>query len=158
MRELAVFDIDGVVADVRHRLHFIERKPKDWPGFFAAAGRDEPLAEGVALAREALERYDLAWLTGRPERLRTVTSRWLSALDLPATPLVMRRNRDFRPARVAKLEELQRLAAGRTVAMVVDDDPAVTRALEAAGFPARLATWVPREPELDTAQEREGRT
>jgi phosphoglycolate phosphatase-like HAD superfamily hydrolase len=158
VRELAVFDIDGVVADVRHRLHFIERRPKDWDGFFAAAARDEPLAEGVTLAREALETYDLAWLTGRPERLRTVTSRWLAALELPATPLVMRRNRDFRPARLAKVDELRTLAQGRTVAMVVDDDPAVTEALAEAGYPVRLATWVPREPALKSAQEREGRT
>ena len=158
MRELAVFDIDGVVADVRHRLHFLDSRPKDWAGFFAAAGRDTPLAEGVALAREAMASYDLAWLTGRPERLRAVTERWLAAAGLPSRPLVMRRHRDFRPARVAKLEELRRLAAGRTVAMVVDDDPDVVAALAAGGYPARLADWVPRPGTLDEAQERDGRT
>jgi hypothetical protein len=158
VRELAVFDIDGVVADVRHRLHFLDSRPKDWSGFFAAAGDDPPLAEGVALAREALETCDLAWLTGRPERLRAVTERWLAALDLPSTPLVMRRNRDFRPARVAKHEELARLADGRRIAMVVDDDPDVIDALAAGGYPARLAEWVPRPRTLSTAQEKDGRT
>jgi len=29
--------IDGVLADVHHRLHHIARRPKDWPAFFAAA-------------------------------------------------------------------------------------------------------------------------
>jgi hypothetical protein len=158
VRELAVFDIDGVVADVRHRLHFLDSRPKDWSGFFAAAGADTPLAEGVALAREALRTYDLAWLTGRPERLRAVTERWLADLDLPSTPLVMRRDRDFRPARLAKRDELRRLAAGRDVAMVVDDDPDVIEALAAEGYPARLAEWVPRPGTLRTAQERDGRT
>ncbi len=153
-----MFDIDGVVADVRHRLHFLDSRPKDWPGFFAAAGDDPPLAEGVALAREALGSYDLAWLTGRPERLRRVTERWLADLDLPAEPLVMRRNRDFRPARLAKREELGRLAAGRGIAMVVDDDPEVIEALAADGYPARLADWVPRSDTLRGAQERDGRT
>jgi hypothetical protein len=38
-RPLAVFDLDGVLADVRHRLHFLDRRPKDWDGFFAAAPR-----------------------------------------------------------------------------------------------------------------------
>lgn len=158
MRELAVFDIDGVVADVRHRLHFLDSRPKDWSGFFAAAGDDTPLAEGVALAREALQTYDLAWLTGRPERLRAVTERWLADLDLPSAPLVMRRNRDFRPARLAKREELRSLATGRQVAMVVDDDPEVIEALAAAGYPTRLAEWVPRPSPLRTAQDRDGRT
>jgi phosphoglycolate phosphatase-like HAD superfamily hydrolase len=158
MRDLVVFDIDGVVADVRHRLHHIERKPKDWDAFFDAAARDTPLAEGVSLARELLDSYDLAWLTGRPERLRRVTTRWLGALDLPTAPLVMRRNRDFRPARVTKVDELRTLAEGRTITLVVDDDPAVIDAIAGAGFPVRLADWVPREPAVDAAQEREGRT
>ena len=37
---IAVFDVDGVLADVRHRLHFVERRPKDWPGFFGAMADD----------------------------------------------------------------------------------------------------------------------
>ena len=49
---VVVFDVDGVLADVRHRLRHVERKPKDWPAFFAAMGDDAPLPEGVALARE----------------------------------------------------------------------------------------------------------
>ena len=36
-RPLAVVDIDGVVADVRHRLHYIEGKPRQWDRFFSAA-------------------------------------------------------------------------------------------------------------------------
>ena len=47
-RPLAVVDIDGVVADVRHRLHFIEGRPRQWDRFFAAAGDDPPQPEGVA--------------------------------------------------------------------------------------------------------------
>jgi hypothetical protein len=158
VRDLAVFDIDGVVADVRHRLHFLDSRPKDWPGFFAAAGDDTPLAEGVALAREALRTYDLAWLTGRPEWLRAVTERWLGDLDLPSTPLVMRRDRDYRPARLAKREEIRRLAAGRQIAVVVDDDPEVVQALAAEGYPAQLAEWVPRPATLRAAQEHDGQT
>ena len=36
-RPLAIVDIDGVVADVRHRLHHLDRRPKNWSAFFAAA-------------------------------------------------------------------------------------------------------------------------
>ena len=38
---LAVFDVDGVVADVRHRLHHLGRHR--WDRFFAAADRDQEL-------------------------------------------------------------------------------------------------------------------
>ena len=50
---LAIVDIDGVVADVRHRVHYVEQRPKDWKRFFAAAVRDEPHAEVLTLLRRA---------------------------------------------------------------------------------------------------------
>ena len=34
---VAVLDIDGVLADVSHRLGHVQRRPKDWDAFFAAA-------------------------------------------------------------------------------------------------------------------------
>ena len=37
-RPLAVFDIDGVLADVSHRLHFLD--VHRWEKFFAAAHAD----------------------------------------------------------------------------------------------------------------------
>lgn len=33
-KPLAVFDIDGVLADVRHRLPHVQGRPKDWDAFF----------------------------------------------------------------------------------------------------------------------------
>ena len=157
-RPVAVIDIDGVVADVRHRLHLVERKPKQWDAFFAAAADDPPLAEGVELVRALAAEHDVLWLTGRPERTRAATERWLAAQDLPTGPLRMRRERDFRPARVAKREELRRLRRDREVALVVDDDPAVIDLLRADGFPVHLADWLPHRRTLHDAQEADGRT
>jgi phosphatidate phosphatase APP1 len=155
---VAVIDIDGVVADTRHRLALIERKPKRWDEFFAAAADDPPLAEGVALVHELAAEHDVVWLTGRPERTRRQTAGWLTAQGLPDGPLVMRRHRDFRPARVAKRDELRVLARTRRIAVVVDDDPEVIDALAAEGFPTRLADWLPRPAPLRDAQESTGRT
>jgi hypothetical protein len=157
-RPLAVIDIDGVVADVRHRLGFLERRPKDWDGFFAAAEQDLPLEIGVRRVTELAAGHDVVWLTGRPERLRKITTGWLARHGLPTGPLHMRGNRDRRPARLFKLGHVRRLAAERPIAVVLDDDPAVVAALLAEGLPAELAAWVPREEELDVAQEQQGRT
>jgi hypothetical protein len=52
---------------------------------------------------------------------------------------------------------LRRLAP-RGVAAFVDDDDEVVAAAVAAGFPALLADWVPRDAELRRAQDEEGRT
>jgi hypothetical protein len=70
----------------------------------------------------------------------------------------MRPNRDFRPARVTKRDELRKLRADREIAVVVDDDPEVVELLAADGFPARLADWLPRTTPLHDAQESDGRT
>ncbi len=76
-RPIAVLDIDGVLADVRHRLHHLERRPKDWAAFFAAAPRDPLLPEGAAVAAQLAPDHDVVYLTGRPERCRRDTLAWL---------------------------------------------------------------------------------
>lgn len=153
---LAVFDIDGVVADVRHRLHHLEQ-PKSWTAFFAAADRDVLLPEGAWLVAELAREHDIVWLTGRPASLRRITVEWLARQGLPGTELHLRPTRDYRPARLFKVEVLQRLAV-RDVAAFVDDDPEVIRAARTAGFPAVLADWLPRNASLRNAQEQLGRT
>ena len=155
---LAVFDLDGTLADVRHRLHHLAARPKNWDAFFAAARDDPPLPTGVALARESAEECEVVYVTGRPERLRAATLAWLRRAGLPEGRLAMRRGGDRRPARLAKVELLRRLSRGRVVAVVVDDDDEVCDAYEAAGFRVLRATWAGPSPVLHEAQEREGRT
>src|SRR5512135_3195271 len=157
-RPLAVVDVDGVVADVRHRLHHLRRRPRDWDAFFAAATDDPPLGPGLHLVATLLADHDVVWLTGRPERLREVTQGWLADRGLPAGPLLMRRDGDRRPARIVKLSRLRRLARTRRVGVVVDDNPEVVAALRADGWPVVLADWVAYDAALRGAQEREGRT
>ena len=110
-RPLAVFDIDGVLADVRHRLHHLQTRPQHWNAFFLAADRDPLLEEGAARLRAAQAKHDVVYLTGRPERNRALTRRWLAAHELPTEPLHMRPDDDYRPARWVKRETLRRLAA-----------------------------------------------
>jgi hypothetical protein len=155
---LAVFDIDGVVADVRHRLHHLDGRWQDWDGFFAGAADDAPLADGLQLVLDQLRAgHDIAWLTGRPEWLRRTTRRWLTDQALPADALHMRPNGDYRPARRFKVDVLHRLAT-QDIVLFVDDDPDVVAAATAAGFPTTMATWVPHDKTLRAAQEDQGRT
>jgi phosphoglycolate phosphatase-like HAD superfamily hydrolase len=162
-RPLAVFDIDGVVADVRHRLRYVERRPKDWDAFFDAAVDDPPHPEGVDLVREHVASgHDVVFLTGRPERCRRDTERWLGEQGIGGFPLHMRPARDRRPAAVVKVQLLARLAADREVAVVVDDDELVVEALRRAGWNVVHADWEVRaaaeQAALLEAQELEGRS
>ncbi|WP_053659569.1 nucleotidase [Streptomyces sp. MMG1121] len=157
-RPLAVFDLDNTLADTAHRQHFLEDRPRDWDGFFAAAPQDPPITEGVALAVASTAECEIVYLTGRPERCRRDTLDWLAAHGLPEGRVFMRGNADRRPARFTKLEILRRLAQGREVRVLVDDDELVCDDAERAGFAVVRARWAARSAALQEAQEREGRT
>ncbi|THA71142.1 hypothetical protein E6P78_07845 [Streptomyces sp. A0958] len=156
-RPLAVFDLDGTLADTAHRQHHLEGRRRDWSGFFAAAADDPPLAEGVRLLLSSAKECEVVYLTGRPERCRKDAVTWLARQGLPEGRLHMRRDDDRRPARRTKLEILRRLGRDRTVRMLVDDE-LVCDAAELAGFTVVRARWTPASPALKDAQEREGRT
>lgn len=156
-RAIAVVDIDGVLADVRHRLHFLEGR-NDWGGFFRAAPKDPLLDVGLDTVKQLAEVYEIVYLSGRPEHCRRDTERWFAKHGVPEGELRLRPGRDFRPAREYKVEVLRELNQRAPVAVLVDDDPMVCEAARAAGFDVLPATWMGDAPQLLEAQEREGRT
>jgi|SRR5947209_3877160 len=158
-RPLAVIDLDGVLADVRHRLHHISSgTKKNWAAFFAGVGDDDVLVEGRAVVDRLAVDHEIVYLTGRPERTRTATEAWLSEHGLPPGRLLMRADDDRRPARQLKPRLLKSLARGRQVNVVVDDDPAVRKALTEAGWPVLRADWMAEPQPLHQVQETDGRT
>jgi hypothetical protein len=161
-RPLAFVDLDGVLADVRHRLHHLTGRRKDWDAFFAAAPQDPLHPEGKAVVARLRPDHEVVYLTGRPERCRADTERWLAQHGLDGHDLVMRSGRDRRPAAVVKVETIARRYPGRDVAVVVDDDDRVVAAMRAAGHQVLHADWeqrlVEEDAALEAAQEDEGRT
>ena len=159
---IAFVDIDGVVADVRHRVHHVEQRPKNWTQFFAEAVEDPPHPEGLAVVERLLEDHEVVYLTGRPEHLRSDTATWLAQHGIAGHQLLMRRSDDRRPSARFKLQEVQRLARTRHVGIVVDDDASVIAAMTSAGYPTLRADWEKRDPStkaaLTEAQDVEGRT
>jgi uncharacterized HAD superfamily protein len=142
-RPIVVFDIDGTVADARHRLHLIAG-PADhdhWVRFFEAAVDDPPLAEGVARAKQLAETHDIVWLTARPEPVRGMTEDWLAQHGLPTGRLLMLPEGEKKLARMFKLDAIRRLAEEHEIAVVFDDDPRVIALLEEAGIPVVRADW-----------------
>jgi phosphoglycolate phosphatase-like HAD superfamily hydrolase len=162
---VTVFDIDGVLADVRHRLHHLDHRPKDWNRFFRAAVDDPVLEAGRSAIHEARAAGStIVYVTGRPRRCRRDTLDWLARHGMPAGPLHMRPNHDRRPARFYKAEVILRLAASEDLVAVIDDDDRVVEHLRELGLPVLHATWMHGEPDesqldvLAEAQETDGRT
>jgi hypothetical protein len=155
---LAVIDLDGVVADVRHRLHHVAERPKDWRSFFAAAKDDALLAEGARVVHALAGVHEIVYLSGRPESCRDDTLAWLRRHHLPEGPMLLRPPHDRRPGRLYKVDALDHLAERREIAVLVDDDPLVCEAARAAGYDVLPATWMGDQPELLEAQEVDGET
>ena len=104
---------------------------------------------------------EIVYLSGRPEYCRRDTLDWFARHDLPAGDLHLRPHRDYRPARLFKVEVLRGLRRRAPVSVVVDDDPDVIAAVTAAGFDVLPATWMGSDEAaqaLHDAQERDGRT
>lgn len=158
-----VFDLDGVLADVRQRLHYLHTRPKQWQAFFAAAVHDPVLEPGrIAVQQAQAGGSAIVYVTGRPVRYRRDTQDWLNRNGLPDGPLHMRPNRDRRPARFYKAEVIMRLAREGDLVAVIDDDDQVVAHLRELGLPVLHATWMSEDAEqldlLTDAQESEGRT
>jgi hypothetical protein len=104
-----IFDIDGVLADCSHRLHFIQQEPKDWKRFYENSDKDEviqPNKNTLRLLRNALHGYQtrgILFVTGRSEAYRELTMNWLKKKvwgcfgNFYNDMLFMRKDGDFRP-------------------------------------------------------------
>lgn len=131
-----VVDLDGTLSDATGRQHHLERRPKDWDGFFAASG-DDPLIDQIARLVELLDRDLLVvLLTARPTRVRATTLEWLGRHAVRWDLLVMRAEGDFRPAHEAKLDAVRALrGVGFDLRLAVDDDPRNAAMFRREGIP-----------------------
>jgi hypothetical protein len=138
-----IVDLDGTLCNAKHRLHHIEKAPKDWDAFFAAAHADEPNQWCVDLIRglHKLGEYQIVFLTGRGEEDRKLTERWL--LDhLPAglvanSDLLMRPADDRRKDTQVKTEIYEtQIAPNYRVMLAIDDRCSVIQMWRGLGVPA----------------------
>lgn len=119
-----LFDMDGTLADIRHRRTFLDQSPADWKAFNAAMGEDTLNVPIVSLYKTLWEAglHELILVTGRNERYRKLTEQWLSWNEIPFGRMLMRADDDSRADHIIKEEILdQLLAEGKTILFAVDD-------------------------------------
>lgn len=93
-----VFDLDGTLADVKHREHLAVAK--DWEAFNSACVRDTPREAEAYLARMIyahLPTHRIMIITGRSENYRQQAEEWLILNGIPYDELHMRAVGDHRP-------------------------------------------------------------
>lgn len=122
--KVVLFDMDGTLADIRHRRTFLDQSPADWKAFNAAMGDDTPNVPIVSLYTSLWDSgsYELIIVTGRNERYRKLTEQWLSWNEIPFGRMLMRADDDSRADHIIKEEILdQLLGEGKTILFTVDD-------------------------------------
>jgi phosphoglycolate phosphatase-like HAD superfamily hydrolase len=135
-KDCYVFDIDGTLADVSHRLHHIQAKRKDWRAFFAASADDKAIEHICDLARHLSKVKPVVFVSGRSDEVREETEDWLERETGLRGPLYMRGRHDRRPDYIVKAELLDRLQAdGYRPIMAFDDRDQVVKMWRAKGIP-----------------------
>lgn len=132
-----IFDIDGTLANAAHRLHHIQKTPKDWDSFFGAQYLDREHSHIVGVALLLALTTKIVFCTGRPERYRETTRRWLNRIGFdPYSPLYMRPANDRRDDDIIKSELLDRIILdGFDPIMAFDDRDRVVAMWRSRGVP-----------------------
>ena len=145
-----IFDIDGTLLDISHRLKHIKKTPKDWKAFRDPKEKvhDEPIMPIINIARAFLYNHSkdrIIFASGRSEEERADTILSLSEWFLlegwygvvenqdtietyPTSPFYMRKEKDYRKDTIVKREMYdQMLKDGYKPELVFDDRPSVLR-------------------------------
>lgn len=130
MRNIALFDLDGTLADDTHRVHHV--LAGDWAAYFTPdlMIQDSVLDGGRVIMSQYQDMgYEVAYLTARRHVTRDVTERWLDQHGFPLGRLTMKEWEETRPAANYKADYLDYLTRLDQVGDVVlfDDDPEVVR-------------------------------
>jgi hypothetical protein len=130
-----VFDLDGTIADISHRVHHVRDGKRDWDAFFAECVDDVPNAPVVAALqahRTAGHRVEI-W-SARSDIVRAETEAWLSDAGIPPWFLThMRAAGDNTPDTVLKRHWLMQLHESKRPTLVYDDRQRVVDMWRAEG-------------------------
>ena len=78
-KQTIIFDVDGTIADVEHRRHFVSQKPADWKSFREQTKFDTPVEWVCDIAKRFIAQGDnVAFFSARNESERSITEKQIS--------------------------------------------------------------------------------
>lgn len=132
--EIVIFDIDGTLADISHRRHYVEKKPKDWDAFFRSMPQDKAINPIVRLCNILYTSgLKILLCSGRSEEYRSETVQWLAENGVNYHELILRRDGDRRSDVVVKREMLSDLDRSK-ILFVVEDRSGVVQMWRSEGL------------------------
>lgn len=126
-----IFDLDGTLADITHRLHHIQpidpyadlaEFTPDWDKFNHDCYKDQPKSHIVGLAQMARQYgKSIAIFSGRMETAKEQTIKWLEKHGVEYDILEMRKSKDYRSDVDVKEEMFNKHFEPKQIWFVVDD-------------------------------------
>lgn len=122
-KQAVIFDIDGTLADVEHRIHHIRKEPPDWNAFNAEM-HDDAIKEDIRHLVYAMfnKGYFILLVTGRFRQYHVATDNWLNHHGVLYHNLYMRPDGDFRSDYIIKEEIYQQLIKPHYKVLFVVED------------------------------------
>jgi len=121
---LVVFDLDGTLADLTHRLDYIRSVPKNWDAFHGNVGADKPIKEVMQMNYMHHDAgHIIVICSGRSDSAKEDTIKWLEEHLVGYHELKMRKDGDYTPDDVLKESMLQDIVEkyGKKPDLVYDD-------------------------------------
>lgn len=104
-RRAIIVDLDGTLCNTKHRLHHIEGEKKNFDAFNEECDKDTVTTWCRQLCWAYFgEGYQILFVTGREEKHRTKTRKWLDSQGFTGEEYMvfMRSNGDYCPAELLK--------------------------------------------------------
>lgn len=135
-----IFDLDGTLANIDHRTHFVRDIRRDWSAFFAACVDDLPVPHVVETfhAHLAAGHHVRIW-SGRSDVVRSETERWLAEATIDPRLLEHMRAADDNTPDV-ELKRYWLSQAEQRPDLVYDDRQRVVDMWRAEGIPCFQVT------------------
>ena len=119
--EIVIFDIDGTLADVSERIHYLKTKPKNWDAFFQGMAQDKAVQSMVRLCNILhASGIQILLCSGRNEQYRSETMTWLAEQNVHYHGLFLRKDNDRRSDTVIKREILAGIDKSKVLFVVED--------------------------------------
>ena len=130
-----IFDLDGTLADNRHRDNLIEGDNKRWDKYFEMCFKDEPYKDVIQMCNLFYEiGFHVVILSGRSDRVKDKTVAWLEQNKVSYSELHMRKDSDHRPDTIVKKQIMDRHFNNVKIFAIFDDRDCVVKMWRDNGY------------------------
>ena len=122
-----IFDLDGTLCNIEHRLHYIKRDKPDWDLFNENCHNDEPIIPVINICRLLGNTHYIILCSGRmgTPSVRKKTEDWLKKHNVQYTELYMRKEGNYKSDHIVKEDMYELINMRYHIAGVFDDRKSV---------------------------------